>query len=192
MFIKLSEVLSQWYRILTQIKSKNRYRCHLITLFYSLISQYKGWEVSDNTVIALAGLCWVYFQFYYKTVYCFRKPSTHLTRTWNWRLTAVLCSSTPRWWKSVCGIQMGCLGRHFIFLSSFSHSSQCSMRGVTKAVVCVGCPVCGMMHIKEPLLLIRKIAHVVVAAGFLSRYLNGPLPYVWRHITVNKMCWVHC
>ena len=34
-------------------------------------------------------------------------------------------------------------------------------------------PVCGMLHIKEPLLL----AHLV-AAGFLSRYLSGPLPYV--------------
>ena len=29
-------------------------------------------------------------------------------------------------------------------------------------------PVCGMVHIKEPLLLI----------GFLSRYLSGTLPYV--------------
>ena len=36
-------------------------------------------------------------------------------------------------------------------------------------------PVCGMVHIKEPLLLI----------GFFSCYLNGPLPYVWRHITVS-------
>ena len=27
-------------------------------------------------------------------------------------------------------------------------------------------------------------------AGFLSRYLSGHLPYVRRHITVNKMCWV--
>ena len=27
-------------------------------------------------------------------------------------------------------------------------------------------------------------------SGFpLFRYLIGPLPYVWRHITVNKMCW---
>ena len=24
----------------------------------------------------------------------------------------------------------------------------------------------------------RKVAHVVAAAGFLSRYLSGPLPYV--------------
>ena len=35
----------------------------------------------------------------------------------------------------------------------------------------------------------KKVAHVA-AAGFLSRYLNGHLPYVWRHVTVNKMCWV--
>ena len=32
-------------------------------------------------------------------------------------------------------------------------------------------PVCGMMHIKE------RVA-IVAAVGFLSRYLNGPLPYV--------------
>ena len=34
-------------------------------------------------------------------------------------------------------------------------------------------PVCGMVHIKEPLLLIDKIAYVA-AAGFLSHYQNGP------------------
>ena len=49
-------------------------------------------------------------------------------------------------------------------------------------------PVCGMMHIKEPLLLIGKSGNEVVAAGFLSHYLSGPLPYVRSHITVNKMC----
>ena len=38
-------------------------------------------------------------------------------------------------------------------------------------------PVCGVMHIKEPLLLIGKSTHVATA-GFLSRYLSGPLPYV--------------
>ena len=32
-------------------------------------------------------------------------------------------------------------------------------------------------------------AHVA-AAGFLSRYMNGSLPYVRRHITIYKMCWV--
>ena len=33
----------------------------------------------------------------------------------------------------------------------------------------------------------NQVAHVA-AAGFLSRNLNGSLPYVRRHITVNKMC----
>ena len=36
-------------------------------------------------------------------------------------------------------------------------------------------PVCGMVYIKERLLLIGKVAHVT-AAGFLSRYLSGSLP----------------
>ena len=48
-------------------------------------------------------------------------------------------------------------------------------------------PVCGMVHIKEPLLLIGKCSPCG-GSGFLSRYLSGPLPYVLRHITVNKMC----
>ena len=30
----------------------------------------------------------------------------------------------------------------------------------------------------------------MAAAGFLPCNLSGTLPYVWRHITVNKMCWV--
>ena len=44
------------------------------------------------------------------------------------------------------------------------------------------CPICGMVHIKES----EGVAHVV-GAGFLSRDLSGSLPYVRRHITVNKM-----
>ena len=52
-------------------------------------------------------------------------------------------------------------------------------------------PVCGMMHIKESLLLIGKIKPIVAEAGFLSRYLNGPLLYVRRLITVNNKC-VEC
>ena len=52
-------------------------------------------------------------------------------------------------------------------------------------------PVCGMMHIKDPLLLIRnnseRISHVIVAVDFLSRFLNGPLPYDQPYITVNKV-----
>ena len=34
-------------------------------------------------------------------------------------------------------------------------------------------PVCGMVHIKEPLLLIDK-SNRLAAAGFLSHYQNGP------------------
>ena len=38
-------------------------------------------------------------------------------------------------------------------------------------------PVCGMMHIKEPLLLIGK-SSLCGGSGFPRRYLSGPLPYV--------------
>ena len=38
------------------------------------------------------------------------------------------------------------------------------------------------------LVSISYVDNYVAAAGFLSRYLSGPLPYVRRHITVNKMC----
>ena len=37
-------------------------------------------------------------------------------------------------------------------------------------------PVCGIVHIKEPLLLIRSSP--CVGSGFLSRYLNVSLPYI--------------
>ena len=67
-------------------------------------------------------------------------------------------------------------------------------------------PVCVMMHIKEPLLLIGNsspcggsgfllslsewsfticLAHVA-AAGFLSRYLSGPLPYVCKMLSASS------
>ena len=72
---------------------------------------------------------------------------------------------------------------------AISRSSQCSTTGVTKAVVCV--ILSGMMHIKEPLLLIGKNSPCGGSGFPLSCYLNSPLPYVWRHITINKMCWVH-
>ena len=39
-------------------------------------------------------------------------------------------------------------------------------------------PVFGIVHIQEPLLLIRKSSHVVAIVGFFSHYLSGPLPYV--------------
>ena len=46
-------------------------------------------------------------------------------------------------------------------------------------------PVCGMVHIKEPLLLIGNREAHVAAAGFHSHYLNGPVPYVRRHYNRN-------
>ena len=56
----------------------------------------------------------------------------------------------------------------------------------------IGCgmcySVCGMVHIKEPLLLIRKSSPCSDDNGFLSCYLNGSLLYVSHHITINKMC----
>ena len=53
---------------------------------------------------------------------------------------------------------------------------------------CMFYPVCGMVHVKEPLLLIGKSNPCGSSRFPLS--LSGPLPYVWRHITLNKMCWV--
>ena len=40
---------------------------------------------------------------------------------------------------------------------------------------------------KRTLAVNQRVAHVA-AVGFLSHYLSGRLPYVRRHITVNKMC----
>ena len=45
-------------------------------------------------------------------------------------------------------------------------------------------PVYGMVHIKEPLLLIGKSSPCSGGTGFFSLYLSGPLPYVC-HITVH-------
>ena len=66
----------------------------------------------------------------------------------------------------------------------WSEPNKCSTTGVTKAVVCY--PVCGMMHIKEPLLLIRKSSPCSGCSGFPFS-LSGPLSYVRRHININKM-----
>ena len=82
---------------------------------------------------------------------------------------AMGCRIDPSWWI------------HW----AISLSSQCSMTGVTKAMVCIRLSCLWDDAYKITLAANRKVAHVA-AAGFLSRYLNGPLPYVWRHITVNK------
>ena len=46
-------------------------------------------------------------------------------------------------------------------------------------------PVCGMMYIKEPLLLIRK-SSPCGSSGF-PLCLRGHLPHVWCHITIKKV-----
>ena len=40
------------------------------------------------------------------------------------------------------------------------------MTGITKAMTCA--ILCGVVHIKDSLLLIERVAHVVVAAGYMS------------------------
>ena len=49
-------------------------------------------------------------------------------------------------------------------------------------------PVCGMVHIKEPLLLIDEKPMWRQRVSFLT--IRMVLNHVWRHITVDKMCWV--
>ena len=51
---------------------------------------------------------------------------------------------------------------------SMSRSSQCPMAGG----ICHS--VCGIVHIKDNLLLIEKRVVLEVAAGFISHYRNGP------------------
>ena len=48
-------------------------------------------------------------------------------------------------------------------------------------------PVCGMVYIKVPLLLIRKSSLCSGSSGF-PVFLSAPLPHVLCYITVNKMC----
>ena len=50
-----------------------------------------------------------------------------------------------------------------------------------KKTVCMY--VCILLYLNS--ILLERVAHVV-AAGFLSCYLNGPLLYVRRHIAVTK------
>ena len=57
----------------------------------------------------------------------------------------------------------------------------------TKAVVCDILSVGWCIYKITLAVISERVAHVA-AAGFLSHYLSGPLPYVQHHITVNKMC----
>ena len=45
-------------------------------------------------------------------------------------------------------------------------------------------PGCGMVHIKDPLLLLKRVFHEVVAVGFLSHNLSGHLTCV----IINRKC----
>ena len=72
-------------------------------------------------------------------------------------------------------------------LPFISRSSQCSTTGVTKGRgMCY--PVCGTVHIKESLLLIGKSSPCGGSGFPLSLSESGTIPYVRRHISVNKMC----
>ena len=47
-------------------------------------------------------------------------------------------------------------------------------------------PVCGMVHIKEPLLLIEKSSPCSGGSGFpLSHYLSGPLPHLMPYNSIK-------
>ena len=74
-------------------------------------------------------------------------------------------------------------------VGSISHSIQCSTIRVTNDVVRTVLSV-GKVHIKDPLLLIET-KPTKWRQRISSLYLRGHLPYVQRHITANKMCFVH-
>ena len=67
------------------------------------------------------------------------------------------------------------------------HCGVCRSTGVTKAVSALSYLWDGAYK-RSVAASWKRVAHVVVTAGFLSRYLNCSLPYVRHHITVNKMC----
>ena len=60
---------------------------------------------------------------------------------------------------------------------AISRFSQFFMTGVTKALISAN-PVCGVVYIKEPLLLIEKNNPCSEGQQVSSRYMNGALPYV--------------
>ena len=57
-------------------------------------------------------------------------------------------------------------------LNTYKFSTKCIMRG-------------SVLHPGYPWLYVCTYSQVSIQiAGFLSRYLNSPLPYVWHHITI--------
>ena len=70
-------------------------------------------------------------------------------------------------------------------------SHQCSTIGVTKVVWYVDYyPVGGMVHLKAPLLIIRKSSPWSGDSGFSLSPSERSFTIFRRHITVNKTCWV--
>ena len=72
---------------------------------------------------------------------------------------------------------------------AISHSNQCSTTAVTKAWYVLSF-VCGMVHIKESLLLISPCSGGSRFPLSLSEWYFTICPN--HYITVFKMCWVHC
>ena len=52
-------------------------------------------------------------------------------------------------------------------------------------------PLCGMVHVKEPLLLIGKSSPCSGGSGFPLSLPDAPIPYVQNHITI-KIKYVEC
>ena len=81
--------------------------------------------------------------------------------------------------KSICSWCNGSLDQSFMVdpLSYFSFQTELSNWCNRGCGMCY--PLCGAMHIKDPLLLIRKSSPCSGSSRFsLSRYLNVSLPYV--------------
>ena len=74
------------------------------------------------------------------------------------------------------------LGR---LIDPFFRSNHCFTTGVSNVMVCTILSVGS--YIKDPLLLIEKSSPCSGGSG-LPLLPSGHLPYVRRHITVNKMC----
>ena len=76
--------------------------------------------------------------------------------------------------KSICSWCYGSSDQSFMSYFSF----QPMFHNWCNKGCCLCYSVIRMLHIKDTLLLIRKRLAHMAATGFLSCYLNGPLPYV--------------
>ena len=72
---------------------------------------------------------------------------------------------------------------------AISHSSQSSMTRITKVLVCA--VLSGMVHIKDPLLLMERIAKVVAAAGFLPHCLEIKCVETFAKLNISFLLSIH-